>query len=133
MAKKPPRFTPESLALYEKLVATQPSVERKGDTVPYTSTKGRMFSFITTRGTLALRLPLDLRDALIAKGEAAPCEQYGVIMPDFAEFPADALKNTRTIAKHFAASYAHASSLKPKPTTRKKKVATKTKPAKRSR
>ena len=33
------------LSLYEKLVATNPRLERKGSTTPYTSRNGHMFSF----------------------------------------------------------------------------------------
>ncbi len=47
----------EKLALYEKLVAANPNVERKGATMPYTSLNGHMFSFLTETGTVAIRLP----------------------------------------------------------------------------
>jgi hypothetical protein len=33
-----------ALALYEKVVAAMPGVERKGDTMPYTSLNGHMFT-----------------------------------------------------------------------------------------
>lgn len=36
----------EKIALYEKLLATIPGIERKGATMPYTSLNGNMFSFI---------------------------------------------------------------------------------------
>ncbi|HWY45931.1 MAG TPA: hypothetical protein VNX70_01020 [Bryobacteraceae bacterium] len=38
------------LELYEKLVATNPKVERKGATVPYTSLNGHMFSYLSKEG-----------------------------------------------------------------------------------
>ena len=46
----------DALKQYEKLIATNPNVERKGATMPYTSLNGHMFSFLTKTGTLALRL-----------------------------------------------------------------------------
>ena len=49
----------ESLALYERLVATNPEVERKGATMPYTSVNGHMFSFLGKDGGVALRLPAE--------------------------------------------------------------------------
>jgi len=55
----------EKLALYDKLVATNPDVERKGATVPYTSINGHMFSYLSNEGKLALRLSTDLRDAFL--------------------------------------------------------------------
>jgi len=47
-----------TLNLYEKLVATNPEVERKGDTMPYTSLNGHMFSLLTKEG----RLPQEIQD-----------------------------------------------------------------------
>ena len=47
----------EKLELYKKLVATNPKVEQKGATVPYTSVNGHMFSYLSKEGRLALRLP----------------------------------------------------------------------------
>jgi hypothetical protein len=42
----------DKLELYEKLIATNPSVERKGATVPYTSVNGNMFSYLSKEGKL---------------------------------------------------------------------------------
>ena len=47
----------KSLELYEKLVATNPDIPRKGATVPYTSINGNMFSYLHASGAMALRLP----------------------------------------------------------------------------
>ena len=43
----------KALEFYEHLVATQPAVERKGATMPYTSVNGHMFSFLTKEGSVA--------------------------------------------------------------------------------
>ena len=52
MAKKAPTDAfAENLKLYEKLVATNPDVERKGDTMPYTSLNGLMFSLLPKRAS----------------------------------------------------------------------------------
>ena len=47
----------DKVQLYEKLVATNSKVERKGAAFPYTSLNGHMFSILTKTGTLALRQP----------------------------------------------------------------------------
>ncbi len=39
--------TEERIALYNKLVATHPAAERKGDTVPYTSINSNMYSYLS--------------------------------------------------------------------------------------
>ena len=56
-----------SLEFYEKLVATNPKVERKGATVPYTSLNGHMFSYLSKEGKLALRLPPPEREEFLKK------------------------------------------------------------------
>jgi hypothetical protein len=55
----------DKLELYEKLVATNPKVERKGATVPYTSLNGHMFSYLSKDGKVALRLPPADREAFL--------------------------------------------------------------------
>jgi hypothetical protein len=47
MAKPTAAAPSDKLELYEKLVATNPSVKRKGATVPYTSLNGHMFSYLS--------------------------------------------------------------------------------------
>ena len=110
----------DKLELYEKLVSTNPNVERKGAAVPYTSLNGHMFSFLTKDGTLALRLPTAERNAFLSRYKTHLCEQYGTVMKEYVEVPEALLKNTRELKKFFDLSYAYVGSLKPKPTTAKK-------------
>jgi hypothetical protein len=66
----------EKLALHEKLVATNPHVERKGATVAYTSISGHMFSYLSEDVKLALRLPAAEREAFLKKYQATLCEAH---------------------------------------------------------
>ena len=115
----------EKVELYEKLVATNPNVERKGDTMPYTSCNGNMFSVLARDGKLGLRLPKEERDAFLKKYKTKLFEQYGAVMQEYVEVPDALLRKTGELKKFFDLSFAYAGSLKPKPTTRKKKPATK--------
>jgi len=54
--KKKCLVPPDKLALYDKLIATNPEIERKGALNPYTSLNGHMFTYLNPSGTLALRL-----------------------------------------------------------------------------
>jgi hypothetical protein len=47
----------DKLALYEKLIAANPKIKRKGAANPYTSLNGHMFSYLDPSGSMALRLP----------------------------------------------------------------------------
>jgi hypothetical protein len=110
----------EKLALYEKLVATNPDVPRKGDTMPYTSLNGNMFSLLTKEGTVILRLDPDNQAAFIKKYKSKLPVQYGAVMKEYVEVPDALLAKTRELKKYFDLSYAYATSLKAKPTKKKK-------------
>jgi hypothetical protein len=112
---------PEKLQLYEKLVAANPKVERKGDTVPYTSLNGHMFSYLSKEGKLALRLPVKERETFLKKYKAKLCEAYGRVQPEYVEVPDALLAKTAELKGFFDCSYEYVSSLKPKPTAKKKK------------
>jgi hypothetical protein len=118
----PATVASDKLQLYEKLVATNPSVKRKGVTVPYTSLNGHMFSYMSKEGKLALRLPPAQREVFLKKYHAKLCEAYGVVQPEYVEVPAALLSSTRKLKKFFDASYRYVASLSPKPTARKKKL-----------
>jgi TfoX/Sxy family transcriptional regulator of competence genes len=123
MAKPATATVPsDKLELYEKLVATNPNIERKGATVPYTSLNGHMFSYLSKEGKLALRLPAVEREAFLKKYKAKLCEAYGIVQREYVEVPDSLLSSTRELKKFFDCSYEYVASLKPKPTTRKKKV-----------
>ena len=111
----------EKLELYEKLVATNPKIERKGATVPYTSLNGNMFSYLSKEGKLALRLPAEERAAFLKKYQAKLCEAYGRVQPEYVEVPDSLLSSTRELKKFFDCSYEYVGSLKPKPAAKKKR------------
>jgi len=114
MAKSAAAAPAAIVAAYDKLVATQPGVERKGAAVPYTSLNGHMFSYLAKSGVLALRLPEPARAAFLKKYKTRLCEQYGIVQKEYVEVPAALLKKTTELAPHFAASYAYVRGLKPK-------------------
>jgi hypothetical protein len=104
----------ETLDLYEKLVATNPAVELKGATVPYTSANGTMFSFLTAGGTLALRLPPDQLEPFFGKFNTTHPVAYGKVMKDWAAVPDTLLAKTPELKKYFDLSFQHAAAKKDK-------------------
>ncbi len=118
---KPEAAAPaDVVALYEALIATLPDVERKGAKLPYTAVNGNMFSMLTARGTLSLRLPEPDRSAFLARHGAKLTEQYGVVQKEYVEVPDAVLRDAATMTRLFAASFAYAKGLRPKPTTKPK-------------
>lgn len=109
----------EQSLLYDDLVATIPSVERKGASVPYTSHNGHMFSYLSKSGTLALRLPADVRDAFLKKYKSRLCMQYGIVQKEYVEVPDALLRKPSELKKYFALSFDYVRSLKAKPSRKK--------------
>jgi hypothetical protein len=122
----------DPVALYEKLVATLPGVERKGDTIPYTSVNGHMFSNLMRNGRLALRLPEDAREAFLARYKTQLVTDYGVVRKEYVEVPEALLARTAELKPYFAQSFAYVSAMKPKP-TRKTAPKSTAKPARKPR
>ncbi len=116
MTRPVPRAPAESMALYEALLATHPTIELKGAAMPYTSLNGNMFRFLTPVGTLALRLAQADRDAFLVRFGASLCVQHGVVMKEYVEVPTSLLRVTLTLGPYLAKSFEYVSSLKPKPT-----------------
>jgi hypothetical protein len=120
MSKTKAAAPAEKVALYEKLIATNPKIERKGAAFPYTSMNGNMFSILTKTGAMGLRLPEDEREAFLKKYKAKLLTQYGVVQKEYVEVPDALLAKTKELKKYFDVSVGYVASLKPKPTTRKK-------------
>ncbi len=107
--------------MYNKLIATNPEIERKGDTNPYTSYNGNMFTHLTPEGILAIRLPEKEREAFLKKYKTKLQESYGVVRKEYVVVPDDLLEKTSELKIYLDISYAYAKTLKPKPTTKGKK------------
>lgn len=122
MAKqKSSSFSSETLALYDAIIRTVPGIERKGDTVPYTSLNGNMFSALDSEGTLRIRLPKDVLETFLIKYKTKQPVSYGVLLKEYAEVPSSLLKKTAELKPYFKSSFDYVNSLKPKPTTKTKK------------
>lgn len=108
-------------AFYNKLVENHPDAERKGDTVPYTSLNGNMYSYLSKDGFLALRLGKDDREAFLEKYNTTLVYSYGVIQKEYVTVPDSLLQNLSEIKPYFEKSYRYVNSLKAKPATKAKK------------
>jgi hypothetical protein len=100
----------------KKLVATNPKVELKGYTVPYTSENGDLFSNFNPDGSLGLRLPPDKIDAFIKKYNTGLVKAYGIIRKQYVVVPDKLLMNTKELKPYFDMSFEYVNSLKPKST-----------------
>jgi TfoX/Sxy family transcriptional regulator of competence genes len=105
---------------YEKLIATIPGLERKGDANPYTSINGNMFTLLHQSSALAIRLPEDERQEFVKKYKTKLFEAYGTVMKEYVAVPDAMLENPKELKKYLEVSFKYAKTLKPKPTAKKK-------------
>ncbi len=119
--KKEKNLASDKVLLFDKLVATNPDVERKGATNPYTSCNGNMFMHLNPERILAIRLPEKEREAFIKKYKTKLQVAHGVTLKEYVVVPDSLLAKTSELKPYFDISYAYAKTLKPKPTTRNKK------------
>ena len=108
------------IQLYEKLIATNPEIQRKGDANPYTEVNGNMFTLLHQSQVLAIRLPATEREQFLKKYKTTLFEAYGAVMKEYVRVPDSLLTNTSALRKYLEISYGYAKTLKPKPTTKKK-------------
>ena len=119
MSKKANMPPQDKIDLYDRLIATNPDIERKGVTNPYTSVNGHMFTHLGKTGSMGLRLPKDEMEAFLEKYDTTPYESYGAMMKEYVTVPDDLLENTEVLKDYLEISYAYTISLKPKPTKKK--------------
>lgn len=105
---------------YQKLVATIPELALKGATTPYTSLNGNMYSYLGDNG-LALRLPTDARTVFLATYVTTLYVSHGVTQKEYVTVPDTLLEKTAELQQYFAASFEYAKTLRPKPTTKRKR------------
>jgi TfoX/Sxy family transcriptional regulator of competence genes len=120
MATDPKKAPDDKVELYDRLIATNPDIERKGKTMPYTSHNGHMFTYLSKTGSMGLRLPKEDREAFLEKYNTSLFEQYGAVMKEYATVPDDLLKNTEELKEYLDISFEYIKTLKPKPTKKKK-------------
>jgi TfoX/Sxy family transcriptional regulator of competence genes len=107
--------------LYDRLIATNPKIERKGAANPYTSLNGNMFTLLH-QSRLAIRLPEDKREDFLKKYKTKLFEAYGTVMQEYVAVPDALLRNTKELKKYLDFSYEYAKTLRPKPTKKKSSV-----------
>jgi TfoX/Sxy family transcriptional regulator of competence genes len=90
--------------LYDKLISTNPKIERKGAANPYTSLNGNMFTLLH-QFSLAIRLPEDQREEFLRKYNTTLFKAYGTVMKEYVAVPDALLKKTKELQKYLEFSY----------------------------
>ena len=109
-------------AHYERLVASVPGVDCKGDANRYTAVNGNMSSYLHSSGSMALRLPAGVREAFQEEHRTTLFEAYGVVQKEYVRVPDDLLADTSRLQPAFRASLDYVGGLKSKPTRKPPKI-----------
>ena len=112
--KEANHISQEKLDAYKKLIATNPEIELKGASVPYTSNNGHMFSYFEKDGTFGLRLPEKEREEFLKKYKTTLFISYGIVKKEFVLVPDKLLINTKELKLYFDISFKYVNSLKAK-------------------
>ncbi len=104
----------DKLDVYKKIVDTNPKIELKGATVPYTSFNGHMFSYFEKDGTFGLRLPEKEREEFLKKYKTTLFVSYGRVKKEFVLVPEKVFFSMKEFKLWFDRSFEYVSSLKAK-------------------
>lgn len=104
----------EKFGAYKKLIESNPKIELKGATIPYTSYNGHMFSYFEKDGTFGLRLPEKIREDFLKKYKTTLFVSYGIVKKEFVLVPDKLLMNYKEFKPYFDLSFDFVASLKSK-------------------
>jgi len=104
----------EKLDRYDRLIRERPHFERKGVGLPYTSINGHMFTFLSSEGTLGVRLPSPQREEFLKKYGTSLFVAHGAVLKEYVQVPEELFRNTGELLKYLDLSYEYVGGLKPK-------------------
>lgn len=120
MAKAKTHAPTDRVELYDKYISSHPEIVRKGAANPYTSVNGHMFSCLSRDGSVAVRVSRKDRDDFLEKHPDSVFISYNTVMKEYILLPFEIFEDEEAFMFWLNKSYDYVSSLKPKPTTRKK-------------
>ena len=104
----------EKLAIYDKLVAKCPRFERKGKTMPYTSTNGHMFSLLNKEGELGFRFSKQVQEKYFQAFGTTILKSHWATMRGYVLIPDHMLEDLDKLSEYLNESYDYVMSLEPK-------------------
>jgi hypothetical protein len=104
----------ERLKIYDKIV-DKAGLERKGKSMPYTSSNGYMFSQLNKAGEIGIRLSKeDGKTFLETYPDSGAFKSYGATMREYVLIPDSLLTDIQLVASYLQAGHHYVNTLKPK-------------------
>ena len=104
----------EKLALFDKIIANHPKLERKGKTMPYTSVNGHMFSLLNKAGEIGFRFSKEQGDAFMEEYQTTRFKSHGSFMQGYVLIPESLHDDLDLMTKYLDDSYRYVLTLEPK-------------------
>lgn len=101
----------ERLKQYDAIIDQCPQFDRKGKTMPYTSSNGHMFSQLNKDGELGIRFSKEVQEAYFDSLNTSYYISYGAKMKGYVLIPDALWKTPETIAKMLIESFEYVESL----------------------
>ncbi|MGX1929676.1 hypothetical protein [Flagellimonas sp. 2504JD4-2] len=102
------------IKIYDEVVANNPNFERKGKTMPYTSSNGYMFSLVNKDNQLGIRLSKEDTVEFDKAFGAKSFKSYGATMREYVLIPESLLGDTETLGNYLQKGFEYVMSLPPK-------------------
>lgn len=109
-----PIIPEKHLEFYSELLSGFPDIEVRGETLPYTSHNGNMFSFLKDDGELSLRLSEEDRTTFMAKFKTKLTVRHGTTLKEYVDVPHSLFSKPKDMRKYMIMSIAYAKTLKTK-------------------
>ena len=103
----------EILTIYESAIA-RAGLERKGKTMPYTSSNGYMFSQLNKDHEIGIRLSKTDTEEFDQEFGAKPFMSYGARMREYVLIPKELLGQVEVLSVLLGKGFKHVNSLPPK-------------------
>ncbi len=103
----------EQLKIYEEAISME-GLERKGKTMPYTSSNGHMFSQVNKANELGIRLSKEDTSEFDSKYGAQPFISYGATMREYVLIPEELLLQKEELSTYLKKGFDFVNSKPPK-------------------
>lgn len=104
----------EVLNFYDELVLKCDGFERKGKTMPYTSSNGYMFSLLNKAGELGFRFSEARKKELIQEWNSKEFISYNAVMKGYVLIPPSMYTRPGELQQYLVESFNYVNSLPPK-------------------
>lgn len=104
----------KTLKAYDNAVALCSRFDRKGKTMPFTSSNGHMFSLLNKKGELGIRFSKEVQAMYIAAWGTGFFHSYGAVMRGYVLVPDRLVESAKDLADYLNESFDYVNTLAPK-------------------